>query len=418
MIRKKLTATMAVCMAVVTLFSTTAFAYYEDGENAADNSVIETETEASGIEMEWSDDNEKEPSDIDSGFQTVLDGLLSNVDPEILEVITEHPKLVGMFLPTLHVTLRQNSMTVSVGTENDQDESYQEGTVITAGENLNVRTDAGIENDIITQLRNGESVTVLGEKDGWYEIEIPVINGYVCGDYLMVNDIPSEEMEDGYSFDIDASMMMDLLEQIYAEKPNEASSVPVHGLTPDGNLSLVDDLGERNGSGQQFVTLVTNNGNYFYLIIDRDEKGQETVHFLNMVDEQDLFSLMDDDAADALRKQQAETLESKEAEEKASSETAGQSNESDTDNDNSEKKKTNAASVLIVLALMAAVGGGWFVMQTKKKKQSSSAEDPDADYIDEEDDYAYESPEADDRDPYEDEILEDPDETEDSMEDE
>ena len=66
-----------------------------------------------------------------------------------------------------------------------------------------------------------------------------------------------------------------------------AETQPSHGLTLR-NLTLVDDLGVRNGEGQQFVTLVTKNGNYFYLIIDRDEKGEETVHFLNMVDERSL----------------------------------------------------------------------------------------------------------------------------------
>ena len=50
---------------------------------------------------------------------------------------------------------------------------------------------------------NGTDVKVLGEKDGWYQIEIPARYGYVCGEYLRVNDIPSTQTDDGYSFDID-----------------------------------------------------------------------------------------------------------------------------------------------------------------------------------------------------------------------
>ena len=63
-------------------------------------------------------------------------------------------------------------------------------------------------------------------------------------------------------------------------------------LTPDGNLSLVDDIGTTGG--KQFITLQTKAGNTFYLIIDRDDEGEETVHFLNQVDEADLMALTED----------------------------------------------------------------------------------------------------------------------------
>ena len=63
-------------------------------------------------------------------------------------------------------------------------------------------------------------------------------------------------------------------------------------LTPDGNLSLIDDIGTTGG--KQFITLQTKAGNTFYLIIDRDDEGKETVHFLNQVDEADLMALTED----------------------------------------------------------------------------------------------------------------------------
>ena len=188
----------------------------------------------------------------------------------------------------------------------------------------------------------------------------------------------------------------------------------------------MDDFGERNGEGQQFVTLVTKNGNYFYLIIDRDEKGEETVHFLNLVDERDLFALMEDDEKAAYESQLAAEQAAREAAEKAAAEAASQTGESETqkteDEPAKEGKKTNMAPVLIIIVLMAAAGGGWFFIQTKKKKKAESAPDPDADYTDEDDeDYgAGAGTEAssayDDEDPYADEILNDSDDSTDNSE--
>ena len=47
-------------------------------------------------------------------------------------------------------------------------------------------------------------------------------------------------------------------------------------LTPEGNLTLVDDYHTNysDGSGQQFITLVSKSGATFYLVIDRNAKGR------------------------------------------------------------------------------------------------------------------------------------------------
>jgi uncharacterized protein YgiM (DUF1202 family) len=428
MMKKKLTALVAVLLVCLLLFPTAAFAYASDG----DDTPAETPTAQSADAAAPNDATEPE-DDSDSGedatlpFDTdVLTTLLAGMDPEILEVLKEHPKLLALLLPTLHVTVSDGTVTISIDKQ-EQEDPGQTGTVVTQGSNLNVRTGPSTGYDIITQLTNGSSVKVIGEKDGWYQIEIPARFGYVCGEYLRVNDIPSTQTDNGYSFDIDQATILSFLE-LFQGMTQPAETQTGHGLTPSGNLTLVDDFGERNGEGQQFVTLVTKNGNYFYLIIDRDEKGEETVHFLNLVDERDLFALMEEDEKTAYESQLAAEQAAREAAEKAASEAASQTGESETqkpeDEPAKEGKKTNMAPILIIIVLMAAAGGGWFFMQTKKKKKAESAPDPDADYTDEDDEDYGAGTDTEDidsydvSDPYENEILDDPDESADESEEE
>ena len=166
-------------------------------------------------------------------------------------------------------------------------------------------------------------------------------------------------------------------------------------LTPEGNLTLVDDYHTNysDGSGQQFITLVSKSGNTFYLVIDRNAKGQQTVHFMNLVDESDLLALMEDEDADAYTAEkeaaaQAE-LERKQAEEdakKAEEEAAASGTEQPKEN----KITKYAATFLGVIALVAlAAGGGFyaFMKQKQKKQAEKEALDPDADYTEDKGDF-------------------------------
>ena len=73
-------------------------------------------------------------------------------------------------------------------------------------------------------------------------------------------------------------------------------------LTPEGNLTLVDDYHTPTipmVAASQFITMVSKSGATFYLVIDRNAKGQQTVHFMNLVDEADLLALMEEEDAEA-----------------------------------------------------------------------------------------------------------------------
>ena len=83
-------------------------------------------------------------------------------------------------------------------------------------------------------------------------------------------------------------------------EPLQEQDKETEPITPDGNLTLVDDFSGKETEAKQFITLVTKDGNYFYLVIDRDDEGKETVHFLNQVDESDLLALMEDEEIESL----------------------------------------------------------------------------------------------------------------------
>ena len=365
-----------------------------DAKDDSDMESKEPESEAAGEE------ENAEPFDLSSLDLSGIPGMnldiytdiLSELDPEVLEVLMKNPKLMAYLLPTLHVTVTDTSVTVAVDGDEPEEDPVRTGHVRTNGSNLNVRTGPGIGFDIINSLANGTEVQVMKEENGWYQLEFPAKYGYVCGKYLELNEITPKETPEGYTFDIDGEMMANFLSLFSGMFEEEPQPLPdIHGLTPDGNLSLVDDIGPITGEGQQFVTLVTKAGNYFYLIIDRNEKGEENVHFLNLVDERDLFTLMEEDDQNIYNERLAAEQAAKEAAEKAAQEAAQKESEADPD---AEKEKESGKSrsmlpLLLIPLVIAAAGGGWFYVQTKKKKQAVNTPDPDADYADDDDDEDY-----------------------------
>ena len=195
---------------------------------------------------------------------------------------------------------------------------------------------------------------------------------------------------EGEAAPVEQPVLPEVVEEDVVTVTDETSGA----LTPEGNLTLVDDYHTdySDGSGQQFITLVSKSGATFYLVIDRNAKGQQTVHFMNLVDEADLLALMEEDAADAYTAEkeaakQAE-LDKLKAEEEAKK--AAEEAEKAADAPKENKVTKYAAAFLGVVAMIAlATGGGFcfFIQQKNKKQAEKEAIDPDADYTEDKGDF-------------------------------
>lgn len=159
-------------------------------------------------------------------------------------------------------------------------------------------------------------------------------------------------------------------------------------LTPDGNMTLVDNVTTSTGT-KQFLTLTSREGNFYYLIIDYDKDGNQNVHFLNQVDERDLIGLMDEDEAKELEEQLAAKKAEEDAKKAALETPVIQTPEPEQEPAPEPEKvfeiagyeipqKTFVAVIgLVMIALICFAG---FIVLTKKKKAETKKPDPDADY--------------------------------------
>lgn len=370
-ISRLMVALMAVALCAAA-FSVTAFAYGGDTAVAETTGDLKLDTE------------ENEPDDeAEAGMDTAA---LTGED--IAELLS------SLFGSQVGITVTDDGIQIAADTE--KTETTQTGIVTTNGGNLNVRTGAGLDNTAFTQLPNGTTVEVIGKDGDWIKILLPERVGYVYSDYLTVSDAETEAAGGGsFSLSFDEEELASLLELFMGGGTSAA-------LTPDGNLTLIDDIGSTTAAGKQFITVETKNGNVFYLIIDRDDKGEETVHFLNQVDEADLLALMEDgetaaantaivctctdkcvpgavDTSCPVCKNNMSECTGKEA-------AANTEPEPDVPEEPVDEKKSGAGALLAVLLILAAGGGAaayFLVLKPKKGKKVPSDLD-DFDLEDEE----------------------------------
>lgn len=195
---------------------------------------------------------------------------------------------------------------------------------------------------------------------------------------------------EGEAAPVEQPVLPEVVEEDVVTVTDETSGA----LTPEGNLMLVDDYHTdySDGSGQQFITLVSKSGATFYLVIDRNAKGQQTVHFMNLVDEADLLALMEEEDADAYTAEKEAAAQAEQDRLKAEEEAkkAAEEAASGTEQPKENKVTKIASGFLGVVVLIAlAAGGGFyaFAKQKQKKQAEKEALDPDANYTEDKGDF-------------------------------
>ena len=263
---KKMMAMLLASVMVAGTFATTAFAYTDD-DVQKNTSVSTAAQEADAAESANAGKTDNTDSiEIDPDMQVLPDGYEVSTDADGNLIVTVGGK------------------EYNIGSEKSQ---KQMGTVVPGITSLHFRSGPGMDQEIIGYLHSGDTVEIVEKCGDWYKVNFNGKTGYAHGKYLNVTD----SAKDSSMFSEDAlKLFLDLMQSGMSYEDETKSSA---ALTPEGNMTLVDDIGEEEDkSSQQFITLVTKAGNTFYLIIDRDKDGNQNVHFLNMVDEADLLAAM------------------------------------------------------------------------------------------------------------------------------
>ena len=85
---------------------------------------------------------------------------------------------------------------------------------------------------------------------------LPARVGYVYGSYLTVTDAADSTVSiGGITLPFDEKELADLWQLLVSGMADGSDA-----LTPDGNLTLIDDIGSSTKAGKQFITLESKNG--------------------------------------------------------------------------------------------------------------------------------------------------------------
>lgn len=143
-------------------------------------------------------------------------------------------------------------------------------------------------------------------------------------------------------------------------------------LTPTGNAQLLDDV--TDNENLQFITVTARDGNVFYFVIDHGAES-ENVYFLNVVDEADLYALVEEDV-DASEEPVEETVIEETDEDLEPIK--------DVEPEKDEGGNTGLI-VILVIAVVVGIGGYYYKVILPKKKLKDADDIEDFGFEDEDD---------------------------------
>lgn len=162
-------------------------------------------------------------------------------------------------------------------------------------------------------------------------------------------------------------------------------------LTPDGSLTLVDDVDDEDAKNMQFMTVTTRDGSYYYIIIDRSG-SEDNVYFLNAVDAADLMNVMTDEEKEELAESASSETEDSSTDIitptliNDDSEFGGDATETEDNKDVDSEMQNKAGTALPMFGVFAFIGaliaGAYYLLKIKPEKEQAKDVDEDREFYD------------------------------------
>lgn len=194
-------------------------------------------------------------------------------------------------------------------------------------------------------------------------------------------------------------------EDIPTDDSNVIVETEPQPLTPEGNMELIDNIEGAAAGDKQFIVVQSRGGDYFYIVIDKAAQGENTVHFLNQVDNADLMSIIEDEQKEVAPAVCSCTDKCEAGSVNTAcpvcsidrSKCAGKEAVTAPE-DEPQPKEKNSMGGLVIFLIVALLGGGgalyYFKIMKPKQGVKGNTDLEDFDF----DDYDEDEPEADDPD--------------------